>query len=267
MENKKIKIGCFGAGQMSTAILTRLHQQNQKYEFYCYTPSKLSAKNLAKDLNGVYVEEINLMPKDLDFYFLGFKPQNLENFYFEFNKDSIVISMLAAKSIEEFLNKFNTQKIVRIMPNTPTLIGMGTILTVFSDCISIEERKSLNNLFDQLGKNFVLKNERQLDIATIFSGSGPALIFEMARIFEEELLQNLNYEIEAKEIILQTFLGSAHLMNYKSDLTFQKLKENVTSKKGVTEKALDTLNQENIQLAFKKAFNSGIKRVEELAIK
>jgi len=102
-----------------------------------------------------------------------------------------------------------------------------------------------------------------LDLATAFSGSGPALIFELARIFASKLNVVLGDSSNAEKIITQTFLGSAKLMS-SSELSFEELRNNVTSAKGVTNEALQVLETNQISRIFEEAFEAAMKKVNEM---
>jgi pyrroline-5-carboxylate reductase len=73
--------------------------------------------------------------------------------------------------------------------------------------------------------------------------------------------------VPAKEIVSQTFFGSAALMNSpaNSDKSFEELRSQVTSKKGVTYEALGVLENNNLQNIFSNAFEAAYKRTIELS--
>jgi pyrroline-5-carboxylate reductase len=148
------------------------------------------------------------------------------------------------------------------MPNTASLYRQSAGLLFFSLKYSSSEKENTIKLLESTGKIFAMKSEDQLDRATGFSGSGPGLIFELARIFEEELNLLTNSELPAREIIAQTFLGAATLMTEDTS-TFIELRENVTSKKGVTYEALEVLKEKNLQDSFNQAFAAAFKRIQD----
>ena len=241
-----MRIGFFGFGNMGRAIANAIRYENASVTVFTYTPSGKT--------------KIEEMPKDLDYYFLAFKPQSLNDFQYDFLPQNKVISILAGVSLEKLNAKFSHQKIIRLMPNTPSLYQAGAGLVYLPDAFSIEEKDALKKLLEATGKIFVMNSEDQLDRTTGFSGSGPGLIFELARIFEEELIQLTNDKTMAKDIIAQTFLGSALLMSKEPSTSFMQLRENVTSKKGVTYAALQVLEENKLQTIFKDAFAAAYKR-------
>jgi pyrroline-5-carboxylate reductase len=232
-------------------------------EFFCYTPSLVKARALAIEIDGHLIENIFDMPNDLDWYLLGFKPQSLNDFSYAFKADSKIISILAGVNTKKLRTKFNLEKIIRLMPNTPSAIGAGANLFFVNEFITTQEAADFISLFMASGSLYKMITEEDLDSSTPFSGSGPALLFEIARIFENELSKMTGGAVPAREIIAQTFFGAASLM--QSEMSFEELKEQVTSKKGVTHEALEVLKNNNLEGIFGEAFHRAYKRTIELS--
>jgi pyrroline-5-carboxylate reductase len=233
---------------MGRAIGAALDSKFSDLEFFVYTPSGET--------------KLSEIPKDLDYYILAFKPQSLSDFNFEFLPENKIISLLAGVSLETLIRKFHVSKIARFMPNTPALYQEGAGLVFFSLKYSKVEKEQTLKLLESTGKVFIMETEDLLDRTTGFSGSGPGLIFELARIFEEELNKLTDNKLPAREIIAQTFLGAATQMVSDSH-SFSDLRESVTSKKGVTYEALEVLKEHHLQDVFNKAFSAAYKRTQD----
>jgi pyrroline-5-carboxylate reductase len=255
-----MKIGFFGCGNMGRAIAEGIRKNDSIVELYFYTPSQIKAHALSVELFGFHVEQPEYMPKDLDWVILAFKPQQLKDFAFDFAPENKILSVLAGVSIEKLSSRFNVKTIARLMPNTPSSLGMGANLLYAS-----AEVETLKKLLSPLGKLFVMETEEQLDKLTAFSGSGPALIFEFARLFEANL-KAMSDHPEAREIINQTFLGSSELMieAAKRGTSLETLREQVTSKKGVTFEALQVMEKKSLATIMEEAFKAAYKRTLEL---
>lgn len=264
---RKMKIGVFGCGNMGRALVLGMKAQFPNVEFFLFTPSKLKAQELAAIVEGASLDQISDMPRDLDWYLLAFKPQSLDEFQFEFTPNSKIISVLAGVKINKLVTKFGPNKIARLMPNTPSAIGFGANLLFLNSTFNPIEKDEINYLLSSTGKVFSMPTEEDLDLTTAFSGSGPALIFELARIFEAELTRMTQGRVPAKEIVSQTFFGSAALMNSSlhKDTSFENLRTQVTSKKGVTYEALEVLKNNDLQVIFSNAFEAAYKRTVELS--
>jgi len=258
-----VKIGVFGCGNMGRALVLGMKARFPDAEFYLYTPTETKARELAQHVHGHFVSSLNQMPADLNWYLLAFKPQSLDDFHFNFRGDSRLISVLAGVSTAKLIEKFNVQRIARLMPNTPSSIGEGANLFYLNESFTKNDEASFVELLGATGQLFKMKSEADLDLTTAFSGSGPALVFEMARIFEAELTRMTEGRVPAKEIVAQTFFGSAGLM--KSEKSFEELRLQVTSKKGVTYEALEVLKNRELQNLFQEAFTAAYKRTLELS--
>lgn len=254
-----MKVGIFGCGNMGQAIALGLSKAD--VELYLYTPGQLKAQELAAKAGGIHIKDLSAMPLDLDWYVLAFKPQQLKEFHFKFKEGSKILSVLAGVAIEQMELVFPSTKLARLMPNTPSKIGHGANL-FFADF----EASELVDKLTALGKIYLLQSEDLLDRLTMFSGSGPALVFEFARIFAKGI-QEIAPEFEdANELVIDTFLGSSLLMQSEAmnKISFETLREQVTSKKGVTYEALKVLNDENLDKTMMKSFEMAYNRVLEL---
>jgi len=252
---------------MGQALVHGMRAQFPNAEFFLFTPTQDRARALALKVKGTSLADISDMPRDLNWYLLAFKPQTLNEFDFKFAPDSKVLSVLAGVKTSRLMSKFNITKVARLMPNTPSAIGEGANLLFFGEHLSAEEKTELNSLMSATGSIFPMKTEEDLDLVTAFSGSGPALIFEMARIFEAELIKMTEGRVPAREIVLKTFLGSAKLMSVdqNANTTFDELRDQVTSKKGVTYEALEVLKDNKLQDVFASAFKAAYKRTIQLS--
>ena len=256
-----MRIGFFGCGNMGSAIATGFKKNYPGVEQYFFSPSKTKAQALAINLDGHFVDLLSDMPQDLDWYVLAFKPQSLSDFSFDFPAEAKILSVLAGVGIENLEKKFQVGHVARLMPNTPSSLGFGANL-FFANFESTQMIK----LLGALGKVFIMKSEKEMDVMTAFSGSGPALVFEYARIFEKHLIAMNGVSSDAREIIAQTFLGSAKLMDQAvvDGVSFETLRDQVTSKKGVTFEALQILEKNNVDQIMGGAFAAAYKRTLEI---
>lgn len=255
-----MKIGFFGCGNMGRTLAEGIRRTNPSAELYFYSPGQDKAQALALQLNGIHLKNSDDMPGNLDWYILAFKPQSLPEFNFSFPAQAKILSVLAGTDIRQLSSRFNVQTIARLMPNTPSSLGAGANLL-----FAPHESETLKLLLAPLGRIFIMDSEEQLDHLTPFSGSGPALIFEFARLFERSLLKSTSHG-EARELVIQTFLGSALLMQeaHKRGQSFEELRQQVTSPKGVTFEALKFLNEKNLEGIMDEAFQAAYSRTLEI---
>ena len=112
---------------------------------------------------------------------------------------------------------------------------------------------------------FVFESDDWIDRITPYSGSGPAYIFEVARIMCKEL-EDLGLDVvSAEKMVAHTIYGSAKMLVESNDSP-KALRDNVTSKKGVTYEALQVFKDSDFPGIFKKALKAAYARAKELSI-
>lgn len=265
--SKQTKVLFWGSGKMAAAIATGLARSDQDISLYFYSPSGESATALAAKLGG---EVFNTKDgADYDYVILCFKPQQLASAassLLELTKlarETTLISLLAGVRLERLAEVFSGFQVARVMPNTPILVGEGLLGWVFP--AQLENRQTeILELFHPCAEQVVLKNEDELDSYTSIAGSGPAYIFEFARILEDQYLKLGLPPEDSKAIIAKLFLGSSKLMSESSE-SFESLRLNVTSKGGVTAQALEVFSEHKFADTVKLALKRNIERSKELA--
>ncbi|OUR97910.1 pyrroline-5-carboxylate reductase [Halobacteriovorax marinus] len=257
----------FGCGNMARAIIEGLYNKQAELSYTLYTPSQKRAIELAGVVNGVVLETLLEVPK-CDYYMLSCKPQQLKELASEIkgklNPDAVVISILAGSTVATIQDLLGVTKVLRIMPNTPALVGAGVNAFYFSDEVSASEREHLVKLFDSFSKVFVFETEDEIDKITGFSGSGPAYIFEFSRILIQKMVDMGIGADVASEMVKWTVFGASKLQ-LESNEGPETLRNNVTSKKGVTYEALEVFKSENMQLMVEKAIDAAYNRSKELS--
>jgi pyrroline-5-carboxylate reductase len=264
---KDLKISLIGCGKMATALSTGIYNKFPNLKFFGYNRTFSKAKDLMEKLKGKAAEKITDLPPS-DIYFLGVKPQQFDEMIemanSVINQKSLVISIIAGVSNQKISKKLKTKKIIRIMPNTPCLVGEGVISIYFSKGIEEKEKLIIKKLLESVGLVFELSKEEQLNTSTVFTGSGPGFLFEVARILYLKIMkEGIEPEI-AKKMIAQTFLGSGKLMS-STDESFEALRNSVASKGGTTEAGLRTLKEQKFQNILEEAIENSLKRCDSLS--
>jgi pyrroline-5-carboxylate reductase len=155
------------------------------------------------------------------------------------------------------------RRIVRCMPNTPSLVGAGIAALYAPPEVSAEERRKADSILRAVGEVVWVDEERLLDPVTAVSASGPAYVFW----FIEQLAasaEKLGLErVTAMKLALHTVLGAAKLAA-QSDEAPATLRKNVTSKGGTTEAALKVFEEEALAQRFARAIEAASRRATEL---
>lgn len=263
-----------GAGNMASALLSPM--RSSLGDFFTYTPSHVRAVELAKNLKGqaLTLEECATIEAP-DFLFLSFKPQVYKEATSAFLKSipwekwrskTTIVSLLAGTPIEVISRDWQSERVVRIMPNTPATVGEGITLVSGSSYMmgeGLAYLKLLESLLKNAGRVYICKDEDQLNDITAVTGSGPAYIFEITRIMQDFLLSKGVDEKSARRLSVGLLKGASEMMD-QSLLDLNTLRENVTSKKGVTLAALESLWQDDLEGVFVKALEKNISRSQEL---
>ena len=177
---------------------------------------------------------------------LAIKPQNLGEVMLELNGQlgatQLVLSIVAGARLDSLLRGLSHHRLVRAMPNTPARIGEGVTVWTATPQVGPEQKRWASSILGAMGKEIYVDDEQLIDMATAVSGSGPAYLF----LFVEALVDaavgiGLPRKL-AQELVLQTVLGSAHLLE-KSGQPPGELRRMVTSPGGTTEQALLRLDR------------------------
>jgi len=231
------QVGFLGAGKMSQALIAGfIHAKQLKAQnIWAFSPSKETQKKLkALKINVAKSPEVLL--KEVGIVFLGVKPQVLPGVLFEikpFIKNHLLVSIAAGFPIKKIENTLSPKvKVIRVMPNTPTLVGAGAAAICKNNMVSINEFKAIKALFDSVGVCMSVP-ESKIHAVTALSGSGPAFVFR----FIQELINNGSKlglsSLEARNLALQTVYGSAKLAK-NSSLDLETLIAQVSSPNGTT---------------------------------
>lgn len=262
------KIGFIGAGNMATAIIGSLMGQNDgKADFInvfdldkekCDIMSKKGI-NIKKSAADVMLES--------NITVLAVKPQNypevLEALKSQVTADKVFVSIAAGISIAYVQNLLDCKcPVVRVMPNTPLLLGKGASALCPSDNISEEDKQIVYNMFAGSGVCEYIAEEHMNEIISV-NGSSPAYIYLFAKAMADYAQEcGIDYD-KAMNLISATLEGSAKMLKESGD-SVDTLIEKVSSKGGTTIAALDAMKDLGFYDAVKKGMAACTKRAEEL---
>jgi len=154
-------------------------------------------------------------------------------------------------------------RVVRTMPNTPSLLGQGMTAVSRGPGAKAADLKTALAIFGTLGETLEVA-ERQMDLVTGLSGSGPAYFFLMVEaLIEAGTKQGLSKD-KAGRLAVQTALGAARML-VESGESAASLRQKVTSKGGTTEAALKVFSGGGFKKLVDKAVRAAARRGKELA--
>jgi pyrroline-5-carboxylate reductase len=268
---KNIKIGFIGAGNMASSLIRGLlaNGYNSKNIWASNTNSK--QLDQLKNLHIHTSADNRVVVKEVDIVVLSVKPQVLKEVVIEIadlirEKKPLLISIAVGvklKTIQHYL-KDSTTAIIRAMPNTPALLACGaTGLFANANC-SIAQKNAAETLFRCVGIVVRLNLEKELDIVAALSGSGPAYFFLFIYALQTAGVELGLSKETAALLSQQTALGAARMV-IESDEPITKLKQNVTSRGGTTQAALEVLEKNHFCELIKTAMFAAKQRAETLA--
>ncbi len=184
-------------------------------------------------------------------------------------EDTLVISIAAgidSTTLSQWLGSPGQPftRLVRCMPNTPSLVKAGISGLLALDGVSESNRGVAQQLLKAVGEVVWVNNDDQLDAVTALSGSGPAYVF----LFLESLIaggEKLGLSPEqARALALATLNGATQLASLSAESPAT-LRERVTSKGGTTAAALAVFEQHQFTAVVHEAMQAAYNRASELA--
>ncbi|HAO49444.1 MAG TPA: pyrroline-5-carboxylate reductase [Runella sp.] len=238
-----MKIAIVGCGNMGMAFAKSFLQYDlvKKENLLLIEKSANRAENLRTENTGVVVETISAHVGEYDVVILSVKPQDFgmvqDALREVLQPQQVVLSIMAGIPISTIQETLNHRLVIRAMPNTPAMLGMG--ITGFSAAkeLSFAQLLKVDNLINATGRSVFLEDESMLDAVTALSGSGPAYFYYLVKAMVEAGKQMGFEESMATLLVKQTMLGSFHLIN-NADKSLDDLIKAVASKGGTTEAAL-----------------------------
>ncbi|MEL7230859.1 MAG: pyrroline-5-carboxylate reductase, partial [Pseudomonadota bacterium] len=182
------------------------------------------------------------------------------------DSDNVLVSVAAGITMERLVKPFDpAPRVVRTMPNTPSMVGRGITVCVGSDRVSDEQKGWISDLMKAVGAVEWVDDESLMDAVTGVSGSGPAYIFHMVEAMAQAGEAAGLPPALALRLARATVEGGGELL-HRSDDTAAQLRENVTSPNGTTAAALAVLmGDDGLPPLMTKAVAAAADRSRELA--
>lgn len=259
---------CFiGGGNMAQALIGGLISRGLPPTRITVSDPVEQIRNLLQEKE-VHVTQDNVAAiKNADVVVLAVKPQVLANVLRPLKgllSDKLVISIIAGAEIKTISNLIDSERIVRVMPNTPALVQTGAHGIYANDVVGASDRELTSQILAATGLTIWVNSEAQIDAVTAVSGSGPAYFFYL---MESMIRAGKNLGLDEKvatALTLQTALGAAQ-MAITSSNTPSELRKNVTSPNGTTQAALEVFDRAQISQNIQSALAAAQKRSQELA--
>jgi pyrroline-5-carboxylate reductase len=178
---------------------------------------------------------------------------------------TVVVSIMAGRTLHFLDGALPGAALVRAMPNTPAAIGRGITVAVANARVSAAQRELVHALLSAVGAVEWVGDEALMDAVTALSGSGPAYVFLLAEEMAKAGAAAGLPPALAATLARATVAGAGELL-HRSPLDAATLRQNVTSPGGTTAAALDVLMaRDGIEPLLTKAIAAATKRSRELA--
>ncbi len=267
-ETERMRVAILGAGKIGEALLAGLLRAGRERGDLCFAEQYSSRAAEVTERYGVEGLSSTAAAAAADVVVIAVKPPDVAGVAAEIagvlRAETLVVSVAAGistASIEQRLAPGS--RVVRVMPNTPMLVGEGMAVISAGAHASSDDLGRAEQLLVSVGK-VVRLPESQLDAVTALSGSGPAYVFLLAEaLIDAGVLIGLARPV-ATELAIQTVLGSALMLRDGGDSPAQ-LREAVTSPGGTTAAALRRLEDHRLRAAFSDALEAARDRSRELA--
>ena len=259
---------------MAQALAGGISSHDSDVSFLIADPSPTAVDAFCQRASGSSVEKVDCNADVFaaaDIVFLAVKPQYFEA-ALETEKIStaiadrtnppLVVSIMAGVNILSIAQRTSISSIIRVMPNTPCLVGAGACGMSCSSDVSDSQRDQVKSFLETTGIVIPVA-ENLLDAVTGLSGSGPAYIFELIDALALGGVKSGLSRDVASQLATQTVFGAAKLANESGEHP-SVLRDRVTSPGGTTIAGLKALYDTGFQQAIIAAVEAATNRSKEL---
>jgi pyrroline-5-carboxylate reductase len=257
-------IGFIGGGNMAEAMIKGMAAKGMK-DIMVSEPREERRHELAT-VYGVTATSSNIeVVTTCDVIILAVKPQNmgavLDEIASAVREEKTVVSIAAGITLAYLGSKLKTERLIRVMPNTPALVQEGMSVMSLCGCFYGPGLNTVKAILMSIGRVLVLPEE-MMDAVTAVSGSGPAFfaLFAEAMIAAGEKM-GLS-AADSSVLVVQTLLGTARLLD--TGMPPEKLRIMVTSPGGTTEAGLKVFEEKSLREIVGSGLLAAQKRSAEL---
>lgn len=264
-------IAFIGAGNMGRSMAGGLLKSGWDRARLVLADSDPQQRRAVEDLLSVRVYADNSVAvADAGIVVLAVKPQVLKPIAEGLapviqQKRPLIVSIAAGvriSNLERWLG--GNLAIVRVMPNTPALVSSGASAMFANRRVSAEQRDIAESILRAVGVAVWLPREELLDVVTALSGSGPAYFFLVMEALERAAIEAGLEAATARLLTLETAYGAAK-MALEGGTDPAELRRRVTSPGGTTERAIQVLQEGQVERLFTEAIEAATSRSRELA--
>ncbi|EKM7175690.1 pyrroline-5-carboxylate reductase [Cronobacter sakazakii] len=264
------KTGFIGCGNMGKAILSGLLTSGQARaeNVWVYTPSEESQQALKQEFGVNTASSAQEVAQAADIVFGAVKPnimlKVMSDIASSLNKDSLVVSIAAGITLDQLATVLgHDRKIIRTMPNTPSLVQAGMTSITPNALVSEEDIRDVLAMFRSFGEAEVVA-EYLIHPVVGVSGSAPAYVFMFIEAMADAAVLGGMPRAQAYKFAAQAVMGSAKMV-VETGKHPGELKDMVCSPGGTTIEAVRVLEERGMRAAVIEAMAQCMAKSEKLS--
>ncbi|ORM51227.1 pyrroline-5-carboxylate reductase [Pantoea conspicua] len=264
------KIGFIGGGNMAKAIIGGLVDSGK------IAPSDISVYDRKAGTNQAMAEQYGInaaesaeaMARDVDILFGAVKPnvilKVLKDLAGNLKKEALVVSIAAGVTLDSLSSVLGyDRKIIRAMPNTPSLVGEGMTSVTPNALVEQSETDEVVAIFESFGKAAVV-DEYLIHSVVGVSGSAPAYVFMFIEAMADAAVAGGMPRAQAYQFAAQAVKGAAQMVLATGKHPAE-LKDMVCSPGGTTIEAVKVLEEKGLRSAVIEAMQQCMAKSEKLS--
>ncbi|MFN6101272.1 MAG: pyrroline-5-carboxylate reductase [Burkholderiales bacterium] len=256
-----------GGGNMAQALLSGwLKQGLPAAQIHVVEPLAETRQRLQQTLGAHGHETPDSLPSDIQWLVWAIKPQVFKQVASPLAgrfEHALHLSVAAGVRSDSMARWLQSERIVRAMPNTPALVGLGQTGLFARAAVLAPEREQVGQLMQAIGQTVWVAQEALLDAVTAVSGSGPAYVFYFIEaMVSAGVRMGLSNE-QAHQLAVGTFVGAAEMARSSAE-PLAVLRDKVTSKGGTTYAAINRMQADGLAHLIDAALQAAQQRSVEL---
>ena len=245
-----------GGGNMAQALIAGLRKQGTAADSLRVIEPLASTRQLLLDQHGVQaLPQADDRLSDSQLVVWAVKPQLFQTVaqpLKDLFPHALHLSVAAGIRSDSICHWLGTQRVVRAMPNTPALVGLGQTGLFARGAVGTEQRQHVEALLQSVGESIWVSSEDLLDAVTAVSGSGPAYVFYVVEAMVAAGVRMGLSPTQAHQLAVGTVVGAGEMIRASSEQP-SVLRERVTSQGGTTHAAISSMQADGLPALFEKA--------------
>ena len=262
-----MRIGFIGSGKMAEALIKAILSRGIASSKQIISSDRSDERlgYIEKETKIAITRNNSKVVESSDIIFIAVKPADIKSAIASFSAtkaDPLFVSIAAGIKLKSLENMLKGKRIIRVMPNAPCLAGEMAAAFSLGDKAGKDDEDSLRKILEAAGIAFKLE-EKDIDIVTALSGSGPAFFtYFIKAMVEEAVKQGLEEKIAFK-LACQTAIGTGKMLLEK-DLDPDGLINMISSPNGTTVAGREVLEKSDAYEIIKKTVRAAYVRSREI---